>query len=447
MVNISRNNDSKYNVSGYYFESIVLSSERLANDIDIKEIVTDVEIYEDINLPFVTGNIILVDKSKFMNDVDILGAEKITILVSSTVEGSKSIEKTFYISRILNTIRNDDHIEVVNLEIVEDIFYISNLKNVNRYYSGFGTTILQKLAKSFLSKEINKVSEDSGSMNLIVPNLEPIEALMWIRNRMTTKDGYPFYLFSTFANKNLTCVDLGTILSFVPINKTPYRGYEAAASSFSPGVQQRVLNGYKFEESENMYNLIKKGLIGAEYRYFNTLNENKNKIRFDISKDLFSPLKKSGLLGKQDQLSFSTDYKVDGQSYNQISSRTITRIGGSGAYRNSPNEYQKSYDENVLTGEYKNFIKAKAMSEFLQKMPTTFNIDGPEFIKGDSQYTIGNIISLQFLNSHINSNSAARRFDSKKSGDYIIKSARHIFKREKYDITVTGVKMGNLRRI
>ena len=135
MVNISRNNDSKYNVSGYYFESIVLSSERLANDIDIKEIVTDVEIYEDINLPFVTGNIILVDKSKFMNDVDILGAEKITITVSSTVEGSRSIEKTFYISRILNTVRNDDHIEVVNLEIVEDIFYISNLKNVNKYYS------------------------------------------------------------------------------------------------------------------------------------------------------------------------------------------------------------------------------------------------------------------------------------------------------------------------
>ena len=60
MVNISRNNDSKYNVSGYYFESIVLSSERLANEIDIKEIVTDVEIYEDINLPFVTGNIIFV---------------------------------------------------------------------------------------------------------------------------------------------------------------------------------------------------------------------------------------------------------------------------------------------------------------------------------------------------------------------------------------------------
>ena len=56
-------------------------------------------------------------------------------------------------------------------------------------------------------------------------------------------------------------------------------------------------------------------------------------------------------------------------------------------------------------------------------------------------------MALQFLNSHINSNSAARRFDSKKSGDYIIKSARHIFKRERYDITVTGVKMGNLRRI
>jgi hypothetical protein len=442
MVNISRNNDSKYNASGYYFDSIVLSSERLENDIDIKEIVTDVEIYEDIGLPFLTGTIVLVDKSKFINDVDILGAEKITVVISSTVEGSKSVEKIFYISRILNTIRNDDHTEVVNLEIVEDIFYTSNLKNVNKYYSGFGTTILQKIAKTYLSREINVINSAPGYMNLIVPNMEPLEALLWIKNRVTTKNGYPFYLFSTLANKKLNLVDLETLLSFSPINNTAYRGFEAAGVSPAPGVQRRILNNYQFEESENMYSLIRKGLVGAQYSYFNTLNENKNTIKFDVAKDVLGPLKNK--LGQQDQISFSTDYKVDGYSYNKMKSRTITRIGGSGTYRTK--DYKLSYDENEFTSDYKNNIKAKVLTEFLQKAPITFNIDGPELLKGDGQYTIGSTISLEFLNSHISSNSAGRRIDSKKSGDYIIQSARHIFKKENYDITMTGVKMGNLKR-
>jgi len=442
MVNISRNNDSKYNVSGYYFDSIVLSSERLENEIDIKEIVTDVEIYEDIGLPFLTGNIILVDKSKFMNDVDILGAEKITTVISSTVEGSKSVEKTFYISRILNTIRTDDHTEVVNLEIVEDIFYTSNLKNVNKYYSGFGTTILQKIAKTYLSKQINIINSAPGYINLIVPNMEPLEALLWIRNRVTTKDGYPFYLFSVLQDKKLILVDLETLLSFSPINNTPYRGFEAAGTSPSPGVQRRVLNGFQFEESENMYSLIRKGLIGAQYSYLNTLNGDKNKFNFDVSKDVLGSLKSK--LGKQNQVSFSTDYQVDGSSYNKMKSRTITRIGGSGSYRTK--DYKLSYDEREFTSDYKNNIKSKALAEFLEKAPVTFNIDGPELLKGDGQYTVGSVISLDFLNSHINSSPSARRIDSKKSGNYLIQSARHIFKRERYEITMTGVKMGNLKR-
>jgi hypothetical protein len=43
------------NVSDYQFTEISLISERFSERIDIRELVTDVEIYEHIELPYLTG--------------------------------------------------------------------------------------------------------------------------------------------------------------------------------------------------------------------------------------------------------------------------------------------------------------------------------------------------------------------------------------------------------
>ena len=432
------------NVSDYVFDFILLESERLPGPIDIKGIFTDLVIYEHIELPYLTAKLVISENSRLIQDVDILGGERITISVRSLVSGSTSIKKTFYISRILNDIKTNDHTEVVHFHLVEDICYISNLININRFYSGSGTEIIEKISKNFLSKEIAKISSDDNPLELIVPNLDPIHAITWVKNRMSTVEGYPFYLFSTLLENKLGLADLGTLLELNPVNSIAYRGHQSASLSTTPGVASKTLNDFKFQESENLYQLIADGLIGAEYQYYNTLSDKKNQFTFDVIKDLLGPLVRSNKLGKQNNVTVSPQYELDGTPFNEIKSRNISRIGGSGAYRTAE-AYKTSYDENRETSDYKRFVISKAMSEILLKSPLTFAVDGLSFISSNGHTTIGNNLKIEFLNSLINAEES--RIDTKKSGNYLIYSADHIFKKEKYDLVMTGVKMGNLARI
>lgn len=433
------------NVSDYLFESIVFESERLSITQDIKPIVTDLEIYESLDIPYLTGKLVLVDNSNFIHNSDILGGEKIVVSLRSTKQKSLKVTKTFYISEVVSTVKNDDHTEVSYFELLEDIGFISNVFNVNKFYSGFGSVIIEKISKEYLGKEIEIISSDNSNMNLIVPNLEPIDAMLWIRNRLSTVEGYPFYLFSTLNGSKIGLADLGTLLQLNPVNETPYRGHQSASVSDLGDNSERVLNGFRFEKSENLYQIIHDGLMGAEYQYIDTLSGEKNKINYDVVKDLLKPLINSGVLGDQKNVLVTNQFKINDKPLNEIKSRRITRVGGTNAFKTA-DDFNLSYDENKLKSDYKKNIISHSMSEILQKAPLTLSIDGLDFINSNSHFTIGNNLKIEFLNSVVD-NDTSNRIDVKKSGNYLIYSARHIFKKERYDLVMTGVKMGNLKRL
>ena len=61
-------------------------------------------------------------------------------------------------------------------------------------------------------------------------------------------------------------------------------------------------------------------------------------------------------------------------------------------------------------------------------------------------YTTGRNITLHFLNSITDKSTDEEKLDIKKSGDYLIYAAKHSFKKEKYDLQITGVKLANMDR-
>ena len=85
------------------------------------------------------------------------------------------------------------------------------------------------------------------------------------------------------------------------------------------------------------------------------------------------------------------------------------------------------------------------MNLMIKKSPLHFAVDGLDFISGNTHFTIGNNIDIQFLAPLIDDET--NRIDTKRSGKYLIYSAKHVFKKEKYDLIMTGIKMGNPVRI
>ena len=88
--------------SQFNLVSVVIQSERLNNPLglEVNLIVSDFEIYEHLDKPYLTAKLMLVDTENILQDVDFLGGETITIEIKSPKKESKSFKNRFYVSRI-----------------------------------------------------------------------------------------------------------------------------------------------------------------------------------------------------------------------------------------------------------------------------------------------------------------------------------------------------------
>jgi hypothetical protein len=73
-------------------------------------------------------------------------------------------------------------------------------------------------------------------------------------------------------------------------------------------------------------------------------------------------------------------------------------------------------------------------------------VPGINFIDGDKHLTIGNNIVVEFPKSTADRDRSISQIDTRRSGNYMIMSARHMFKKERYDISLGCVKLGNLKQ-
>jgi hypothetical protein len=171
------------------FESVIIESDRNSLRVEIANSVVDLDIFEHLDKPYVTGLISFLDTEDILGGLDISGAETIDIKVRVNSQIAVSVQKRFYITKIVTMGKGATIGNVIVLHLIEDVAYKSNLLNVNKPYTGSPTEIINKISKSYLGKEILTSTKDSQDIKVIVPNLTPLNAMAWIKNRATTAKG------------------------------------------------------------------------------------------------------------------------------------------------------------------------------------------------------------------------------------------------------------------
>ena len=447
--------------SGFLLKSVLLVSERLTESVELNRIVTDVEVFEHIEKPYLTGRIMLIDDSSFYENADIQGTERIQLTIVSSEEDSTPIVKTFFVAKVEKIQKVQDNAQTLMIHLVEDIFYLSSLKNVNRHYTGSRSNIIGKIAQNFLNKRVFLTGKDKSVIEVIVPNLHPLEAMMWLNKKAVSSRGYPFYLYSTFVGDELRMENLGDILQRPALNA----GEDDAAFSISSlkaqdtmnvTAQRRIIENHQINSQENLLDLIREGLISSKFEYIDTLTEDTRSIDYNSRTSLFKNLLNDGVLNekqKNPQVDFAE--LIEDKTIDKFRPLTCTYIGGSMAFRDSDtaegftpftyNAWNNSYGEYKTAADYKLNVISSTMDAILKKNPLIINLNGLEFIKGDAHRTIGNNISIAVQSTH---DQADDKVDRKKSGDYLIYSVRHMFKKtvDKYDVVMNCVKIGNLQR-
>ena len=424
--------------SEYQIKEAVITSDRTSSigEIDLRKVITDFTIYEHIEKPYLTAHIAFVDGENVIQDLDFQGGEKLLLTFAHSEErlSGFDISKEFVVDNIERITKADERNEVIILHCTEYFAFESSAQNINRSYTGSPTSIITKILIQYLDKQLVSLGEDAvKDMKLIVPNMNPIEACQWIRSNMYTKEGMPYYLYSTMGTKNLVLQDLGTMINDTqPINANNPYVYAPSVQSTEVGVQRfYAINRFTYSGGEDLMSLIRKGYVGAEYSFYDTMTAMPKTIHFDVQNDVFYELAQNSRLGGENKRHvYGSDYRVKDKLLSHHDARNITLISSSGAFIQENTE-NRSFKSQKFGSEYRRTVISNALKNFVRKSPLSISVKSREFITGDANYTLGRIIRVMFLDNKQVNGEERPVLDHKKSGDYIIFGAKHNFNQGK----------------
>ena len=143
-------------ITDYTINSAVLTTNgRSAEEVDIKRLIISFQIYENIELPFLTADFLFIDTANIIQDMDFQGGEKLVVEFQHSEEKSTgvSITKEFLIKSVENVIRADEATDSVQIHCIEYHAFTSSVQNINRSFVGSPTKIISSILNEFLEKD------------------------------------------------------------------------------------------------------------------------------------------------------------------------------------------------------------------------------------------------------------------------------------------------------
>ena len=178
--------------------SAVLASTRTSITVDISSILVEISVFENIENPFITGYITMVDNDRLIERMDIQGAELLTLRYkrNHSVSGIREIRHNFIVQSVEKQFKTNDMSQVVVLKCVDTEAFRSSLHNVNSAYKGEPYEIINKLMLEYLDRDdllTTALDNVSSKMQVIIPNLTPLASMQWIARRSITPNGFPYF--------------------------------------------------------------------------------------------------------------------------------------------------------------------------------------------------------------------------------------------------------------
>lgn len=417
----------------YTLVSALITSDRITSEVEISAVVNEFVIYEHIEKPYLTMRLTFTDQINIVQTVDFQGGEKISITLKQIEElqTSNEIKKDFVIDEIEKVIKVDERNELVVIHCTEYHMFEAASQNVNKSYTGSPSDIINALVSTYINKSLVIDGDDSTkNLKVIIPNLDPIEASLWIKKRAVTYNGMPFFLYSPLGVDNLVFKDLSKMLSEPVTNvTTPYIFSSSLAQTTGASRLYSIIR-YKYEDSEDLIRLMRKGYVGASYSFYDVHRGISETKHFDVD-NVFKALQSQSLLGGQNsRYNYGPEYKVKERRLSTYKSKVISKISSIGSYRGgSYNAGFRSYSDETLGGDHMKHVSSNAIKGFLSKTPLCLTVKGREFITGNNNYTLGKTIRVLFLDADPSEDTTRASKDLKKSGDYLIMGAKHIFNR------------------
>lgn len=396
--------------------------------------VSEINIYENITLPYLTGNIVLLDDNALEDQANLLGSEKITIIIKSPYDNTTPIEKVFYVAGVRDSIKAGENSSLLVLDLIEDVGYFDKLTTASRSYEGHGEKIIEQILRSNFDKPINTFSmaeSHQSPFRYIVPYKPAFHSINKVLAKITTPLGLPYFCYRTLTSDSFFISDLESIFKKGAFNEgKPFvlsQG-NVATSDFT----KQALSIYSMDNigvMEDTLKIIQKGGVGS---MLSVLNVNKG-IRTEtpvFALEVVKQLVAENVLSSEYEVELIDRFfkpdpsERDPRTVDQYPARSFSTISSS-PY---PLSGFNGYNEETYEGQHVLSVIRHAVLMLLQKNLYSIHVPGISFLSNESPATVGNLIELKIPANSIptTQSSQAEMIDTKKSGNFLIMSKRHI---------------------
>ena len=430
--------------------SFLVYSHKHEEPIDIVSHVDELEIYENITLPYLTGTFSMKDDMRFYDGVGINGTEMIEITLESPENVGHQILKRFTIAQIIGGAKATDNIEALEIKIIENTLFNNNLMQVNKAYTGTPDEIVKNILKDnlnldMLESDLPAIKPYQKTMKVVIPYMTPFEAAAWVCSTMSTELGLPYFLFTTLNDENIQLKSLEEMLRNPAWNKhAPYRfsaAYNQATTALASDNNVFNVGAYSSRAKESVLALMASGSTAGSRSITDATTGQLIDYFFDVD-TLFQELSEMEIIDIDHEPVFHSKYNFNGKPMNEYNTSNSHRIVANQTYNGISNIY-----EETSTGEYRLQSCKNALHNMIMKTAINIRVPGIMYMTGTNA-SIGRQIDFIYPanNTNVMSQSSASdedAIDKKRSGTYVIYTARHHFVDTQHNVDMSCVKLGN----
>ena len=397
---------------------LVLSGQSQA--IDIRNLYTEFNIYEDILGNCISGNVTIIDSLNLLTRIGFSGNERLKIVVDTPTKGMP-LDQEFLVYSVspvyTNPKENSKHSQLYVLNFCSPEKLLDLQFAVQKAYKS--TPISQIVADIMGSSYINTqknvtIEETSGPQDLIIPNFHPLKAVDWLSTKAVSSKQNPDYIF--FENRiGYFFMTLETLFTNAPSSVPQFivdpKGYSQAATDM-PDIQRRLqtIKDYEIVNSPDTLKQTSQGVFASSLYTYDQMRRKFEITPYSITQG-FSGM--SGPNGIKTPPYIPTSAGSATYSAKSYYSPTNNGLNQTTYGKNDPGA------NNTLVEKYVG--KRQSLLRGMQ----TYKIR--VLLNGNLGLTVGNLVDLAFPNNDRKTAADASSLSDVYSGRYLVSALRHQF--------------------
>jgi hypothetical protein len=383
----------------------------------------EMNIYEDLMVPYLTGTIAVVDSASILS-LNLMGNEKLRVRLWNNED--YIVEKEFVIWNITNVERLNETTASFVIHFMEPHGFLNNFINVSRAFSGNHSEIMQSVMKDYLLIDVNDIELSFDNSKIVFPNVRPLQAINMVLKNTTTEYGEPFFFYSSIKEglhiRSLYSLYQNNDAEPLIFSKTPTikNEFNAAAlhimrhtpiedTSLIDIARKKVLRS-----NHLVIDPFRNNVFGGDYYYRDHFNQKRQ-----ANREL------------EEGLQFDPTFPLDssGRNVETISSENsdvpfIATISTSGLFDGLP-----AITEDQTFTDRRLSINAEADMLFLDKDSAEIIVPGWHMLSTEKNTSIGRVISINIPKTDpiMVGSSIQDVIDRKYSGKFLIANVCHKF--------------------